>query len=61
MIGFVQEIDNLQISIFVYDSNLKLLLFSDLFTDERGHFHDTIQSNDNDETQEKTYRKYIKQ
>ena len=39
--GFVQESDNLQIPIPIHDPNLKPLIFPDLFTDGKGHFHDT--------------------
>ncbi|CAG8811386.1 5683_t:CDS:1, partial [Cetraspora pellucida] len=40
--GFVQENDNLCLPISIYDPNLEPLLFSDLFTNKKGHFHDIL-------------------
>ena len=54
MAGFVQENENLRIPISTHDPNLEPLLFPDLFTDGRGHYHDP-----HDERTE-TYGKYIK-
>jgi len=61
MAGFIQENDNLRIPISTYDPNLEPLLFPDLFTDGKGHFHDTLtQSTSNNEIRVETYGKYIK-
>ena len=61
MAGFIQESDTLRIPISTYDSNLEPLLFPDLFTDGRGHFHDLENSSDTDEeTRNETYGQYIK-
>jgi len=49
--------------IFTYDPDLKPLLFLDLFTDEKGHYHEILNqltSIDN-KIWEETYEKYIKQ
>ena len=59
--GFIQESETLWNPIFTYDLNLEPLLFPDLFTDGKGHFHDVSNcSNPNDETRAETYGKYIK-
>ncbi|RGB21935.1 hypothetical protein C1646_776965 [Rhizophagus diaphanus] len=42
MVGFIQESNNLHIPIPTYDPNLEPLLFPDIFTDGRGHFHDML-------------------
>ncbi len=62
MAGFIQENDTLQIPISTYDPDLEPLLL-DLFTDGKGHFHNILNQptlTDN-EIQEETYGKYIKQ
>jgi len=62
MADFVQESENLRIPIPTHNPNLEPLLFPDIFTDGRGHFHDTLeQQRQNDETRYETYGKYIKQ
>ncbi|CAG8789808.1 12841_t:CDS:2, partial [Gigaspora rosea] len=38
--GFVQEKNSTRLPISTYDPNLGPLLFPDIFTDGRGHFHD---------------------
>ncbi|CAG8657780.1 1983_t:CDS:2, partial [Gigaspora rosea] len=40
MAGFVQEENSTRLPISTYDSNLEPLLFPDIFTDGRRHFHD---------------------
>src|SRR5581483_10815695 len=60
MAGFVQESENLRVPILTHDPNLEPLLFPDIFTDGKGHFHDTSLEQDN-ETCYETYGKYIKQ
>jgi hypothetical protein len=61
MAGFVQESDNLRIPIPIHDPNLEPLLFPDIFTDGRGHFHDTLErQQQGNETRDETYGKYIK-
>src|SRR5437763_10496522 len=60
--GFVQDSENLRILIFTYDPKLEPLIFSDLFTNRRGHFHDIVSqsSQGTTKTREETYGKYIK-
>ena len=62
MAGFVQDGENLRIPISTYDPELEPLIFPDLFTDGRGHFHDIVSqsSQGTTETCEETYGKYIK-
>ncbi len=61
MAGFLQESETLRIPISTYDPNLEPLLFPDLFTDGKGHFHDVSnRSTPNNETRAETYGKYIK-
>ncbi|CAG8786819.1 10580_t:CDS:2 [Cetraspora pellucida] len=61
MAGFVQESDTLRLPIATHDPNLEPLLFPDLFTDGKGHFHDiSNQSILENETRDETYGKYIK-
>ncbi|CAG8558505.1 12507_t:CDS:1 [Ambispora leptoticha] len=62
MAGFVQKSDNLRLPISIYDPNLEPLLFPDLFTDDKEHFHDILnQLQSNNEMRIETYEKYIKQ
>ena len=61
MAGFIREAETLRLPISTYDPNLEPLIFPDLFTDGRGHFHDlTNQNRFSDETRDETYGKYIK-
>ncbi|CAG8824221.1 6673_t:CDS:2, partial [Cetraspora pellucida] len=61
MAGFVQESDTLRLPIATHDPNLEPLLFPNLFTDGKGHFHDiSNQSTLENETRDETYGKYIK-
>ncbi len=63
IVRFIQENKTLHISISTYDLNLESLLFLDLFTNGKGHFHDILNqsASSNDEIREETYGKYIKQ
>jgi hypothetical protein len=61
MAGFLKTPDNTLLPLSVDDSNLEPLLFPDLFPDGKGHYYDTISNNNNNETREETYSKYIKQ
>ena len=50
MAGFVYNNDNSSLPISIYDPNLEPLLFSHLFPDGKGHYHDMkkyAQSNEN--------------
>ncbi|PKY55820.1 hypothetical protein RhiirA4_475561 [Rhizophagus irregularis] len=59
--GFVRDSDNLRIPISTYDPNLEPLLFPDIFTDRKGHYHDLENYSDSvDNTRTETYGKYIK-
>ncbi|EXX69470.1 PIF1-like helicase domain-containing protein [Rhizophagus irregularis DAOM 181602=DAOM 197198] len=61
MAGFIQDSDTSRIPISTYDPNLEPLLFPDIFTDGKGHFHDVLtRSPTNAETRDETYGKYIK-
>ena len=60
MAEFIQEADNLRLlPIPIHDPNLEPLLFPDIFTDGRGHFHNTLeQQRESNETCNETYGKY---
>lgn len=61
MAGFVQDSETLRIPISTYDPNLEPLLFPDLFTDGKNHYHDLKNQSDSiNNTRVETYGKYIK-
>ena len=56
MAGFVHESETLRIPISTHDLHLEPLIFPDLFTDGKGHFHDLQnQGPSNDESRSETY------
>ncbi len=59
IVGFVRTPDNTSLPLAINDPNLEALLFSDLFSDEKGYYYDNNNS-DSNFTCEETYFKYIK-
>jgi len=59
IVGFVRTPDNTSLPLAINDPNLEALLFSDLFSDEKGYYYDNNNS-DSNFTCEETYSKYIK-
>ncbi|PKY50137.1 hypothetical protein RhiirA4_406162 [Rhizophagus irregularis] len=56
MAGFTQQSETLRLPITTYDPNLEPLLFPDIFTDGKGHFHDILnRTSPNDVTREETF------
>ncbi len=60
MAGFINNNDNLSLSISIYDPNLESLLFPHLFPYEKGHFHNMRKNAQSNENRLETLGKYAK-
>src|SRR6266540_5538743 len=60
IVGFLRTSDNILLSLFVDNLNLELLLFPDLFSNNKENYYNIIFNNNNNTICEKTYSKCIK-
>ncbi len=60
IVGFVYNNDNSSLPISIYDPNLEPLLFSHLFPDGKGHYHDMKKYAQSNKNRLETIEKYAK-